>query len=83
MSPASYQAGIETHIVDHLSVQVYSKEKTIADCFKFRNAIGEDIAVEALQDYLRQQPRDISALTKYAQINRVYRVMRPYLQGAL
>src|SRR5688572_18233326 len=54
LSAKPYQSGIEEHTLDGVPVRIYSPEKTIADCFKFRNKIGEDVALEALKDYLRR-----------------------------
>ena len=83
LSKKPYFAGIEEHIRDGVSVRIYSREKTVADCFKFRNKIGLDIAVEALKDYLRQPNRNIEEILKCARINRVENIIRPYLQAAL
>ena len=80
----SFSAGVEVVTVDKVPVRIYSSEKTIADCFKYRNKIGLDLAIEALRAYreLTRKP-DFKALTKFAQINRVQRVMRPYLESIL
>jgi predicted transcriptional regulator of viral defense system len=83
LSDKPYLAGIEEHMMDGVSVRIYSREKTLADCFKFRNKIGLDIALEALKDYLRQPNRDIQGILDYAKINRVEKIIRPYLQAAL
>lgn len=83
LSKKPYFAGIEEHILDGVSVKIYNREKTITDCFKFRKKIGLDIALEALKDYLRQPNRDIQGILNYARINRVEKVIRPYLQAAL
>jgi predicted transcriptional regulator of viral defense system len=83
LSKKPYLAGIKEHILDGVSVKIYNREKTITDCFKFRNKIGLDIALEALKDYLRQPNRDIQGILNYARINRVEKVIRPYLQAAL
>jgi predicted transcriptional regulator of viral defense system len=83
LSKKPYFAGIEEHTLDGVSVRIYSREKTIADCFKFRKKIGLDIALEALKDYLRQPNRDIQGILNYARIDRVAKIMRPYLQAAL
>lgn len=80
-SEASYKAGIEEHRLDGAPVKIYSKEKTIADCFKFREKIGMDIALEALKDYFRSQHPDIQLVLKYAKVNRVEKVMHPYLES--
>jgi predicted transcriptional regulator of viral defense system len=83
LSHTPYIAGIEEHVLDGVTVRIYSREKTIADCFKFREKIGLDIALEALKDYLRQPDRDIQKILSYAHINRVEKTIRPYLQAAL
>jgi hypothetical protein len=54
----------------------------VADCFKYRNKIGAEIAVEALKDYLQQHPRGADALWRFAKVCRVSNVMRPYLEAA-
>jgi predicted transcriptional regulator of viral defense system len=81
LSEASYTAGIEEHTLDGVVVKMYSKEKTIADCFKFREKIGLNIALEALKDYLSRPGPDVLLVVKYAQVNRVENVMRPYLES--
>jgi hypothetical protein len=68
---------------DGIIVRIYNREKTIADCFKFRNKIGLDVALEALQGYLALRDRDINRLLHYAKINRVANVMRPYLEAGI
>ena len=83
LSNRSYHAGIEEHGLDNVTVRVYSREKTVADCFKFRGKIGDDIAIEALKDYLRLKDRDLIKLQEYARVDRVERVMRPYLEASL
>ena len=74
------EAGVESHEVDGHTVRVFSAEKTIADCFKYRNKIGLDIAIEALRLYWQRRRPDIPALMAYARICRVNRVIRPYLE---
>jgi predicted transcriptional regulator of viral defense system len=78
-----YQAGIIEHELDGVQVKIYDREKTIADCFKFREKIGMDVALEAVKDYLSQSNVNVSLLMKYARINRVEKVMRPYLEALL
>lgn len=78
-----YQAGIEEHILDGVPVRIYNREKTIVDCFKFRNKIGIDIAVEALQDYMGQTDRNIDEVLHYAQIDRVENIIRPYIRAMI
>jgi predicted transcriptional regulator of viral defense system len=80
----SFGAGVEVIKIDNVPVRIYSSEKTIADCFKYRNKIGLDVAIEALRAYRqRKQKPDFQALTKFAQIDRVERIMRPYLEAVL
>ena len=81
LSKGSYQAGIEEHILDGIAVCIYDKEKTIADCFKFRNKIGLEVAIEALQDYLTLSDKNFSKLAKYSKINRVKNVITPYINA--
>ena len=83
LSEAPYSAGIEEHTLDGVSVRIYCREKTIVDCFKFRNKIGQDVAIEALKDYLHQPGRDVRKLLEYAAINRVSNTIMPYLKGSL
>jgi len=83
-SEPSFSAGIETVRMDEVPVRIYSPEKTIADCFKYRNKIGLDLAIEALRAYRDRTPKpNFQALAKFAQINRVQKVMRPYLEAVL
>lgn len=75
--------GVETHEVSAVEVRVFSAEKTLADCFKFRNKIGLDVAVEALRMYWRRGRTDIAGITRFAKIDRVETVMQPYLEAML
>ncbi len=75
-----YETGIEYHEKKHVTIAVYDREKTIIDCFKFRNTIGLDIAIEALKTYRQQQRPDFIKLIEYARICRVEKVMTPYLE---
>jgi len=80
----SLRAGVQVVTIDEISVKIYSPEKTIADCFKYRNKIGLDVAIEALRAYRERTPKPNRAeLTKFAQINRVQKIMRPYLETIL
>jgi predicted transcriptional regulator of viral defense system len=82
-SGAALQAGVEHHLVDQVSVPITSPTKTVADCFKYRNKIGVEVAVEALRDLMKRSPRrpPLDELWRYAQIDRVQQVMRPYLEA--
>jgi len=80
-SGAAFTEGIETHRRDKMELRVYSVAKTIADCFKHRNKIGLDVALEALRDARRQKKAGADDLWRYAKICRVSNVMRPYLEA--
>ena len=80
-SGASLSEGVEEHSVDGVLVRVYSPAKTVADCFKYRNKIGLDVALEALRDTWRQRRANIDELWHFAQVCRVAAVMRPYLEA--
>jgi predicted transcriptional regulator of viral defense system len=73
--------GIEEHQIEGVLVKVYSPAKTVADCFKYRNKIGLDVAIEALRDCLKKRRATIDEIWKYAKICRVTRVMQPYLEA--
>ena len=82
-SGESFTAGVETHELDGVPVRIYSPEKTLADCFKFRNRIGLDTAVEAVRFYGERRPVRIDELLHYASICRVKKIIRPYLEALL
>ena len=82
-SEDAFQAGIERHLIDGTTVQVYSPEKTLADCFKYRNKLGMDVVLEALKLYRSQRQVNRDALIKYARVCRVEKVMRAYLEVSL
>ncbi|OYU13029.1 MAG: transcriptional regulator [Comamonadaceae bacterium PBBC1] len=73
--------GIETHMLEGVSVHVTNVAKTIVDCFKFRNKTGLDVALEALKEAWRAKRVTMDELWHYGQICRVQNVMRPYLEG--
>lgn len=81
MSGAALTQGIEYFLVEGVGVPVYSAAKTVADCFKFRNKIGTDVALEALHDGWRQGKLTMDALWHFATLNRVTNIMRPYLES--
>ena len=81
LSAAALREGIEEHDVDGVRVRVFSAAKTVADCFKFRNRIGTDVAVEALRDYRRLHPKDLESVWRFAEVDRVTHVIRPYLEA--
>lgn len=80
MAELAYHSGIETHDADGLPIRVYSAEKSVADCIKFRRMVGIDVVQEALHLYLNRSPIQLDALLHFAQINRVERMLRRYLE---
>lgn len=80
-SVTSLMAGIEEHKIDGVPVRIYSPEKTLADCFKFRNKIGMDVVLEALKLYRARKNFNLGDLLKYARICHVENVMKPYLEA--
>ena len=80
VSPEAFNAGIEFHKIDGVTVQIYCPEKTVVDCFKYRNKIGLDVALEALKFYKQRRKFNPNVLDTYAKICRVGNIMRPYLE---
>ena len=80
---AAYSDGILS-VTDHgAPIRVYSAAKTVTDCFKFRNKIGLDVALEALIDAWRSRKVTMAELSHFAKVNRVERVMQPYLEAVM
>jgi predicted transcriptional regulator of viral defense system len=79
-SGAALTNGVERHKIEGVDVPVYSVAKTVADCFKYRNKIGLDVAIEALRDGLRERRFSRDELWNYAKVCRVGSIMRPYLE---
>ena len=80
---AAYSEGSET-VVEHGSpIRVYNVAKTITDCFKFRHKVGLDVALEALKDAWQQRKLDMDQVTHFARVNRVAKVMQPYLEAVV
>lgn len=73
--------GVEEHVVDGVTVRVTGVAKTVADCFKYRNKIGLDVALEALREAWREKRMASDDLWRYAKVCRVANVMRPYLDS--
>lgn len=83
-SEDSYEDGIEYHQINTLKIPIYSASKTVVDCFKFRNKIGLDIAIEALRDYWRQHKQvSIDEILRHAKVCRVTHVMSPYIDAII
>ncbi len=82
-SGQAFTHGIQTHKIDGVPVRIYSLEKTIADCFKYRNKIGLDTAIEALKLYREKKGFKSEELMQLARACRVEKVIRPYLEALL
>jgi predicted transcriptional regulator of viral defense system len=79
----AFTEGVKIHAVDGVAVRIYSPEKTLADCFKFRNRIGLDTAIEAIRFYRERKNVKVDELMRYAAICRVEKIIRPYLEALL
>ena len=82
-SDATFKAGVDTHRIEGVDVRVFNPAKTVADCFKFRNKIGLDVALEALKDALRKRKATVDEIEQFASICRVSKIMRPYIEASL
>jgi predicted transcriptional regulator of viral defense system len=81
-SEASFEAGIAIYEIDGIPVRIYNQEKTLVDCFKFRNKLGIDVVMETVKMYkTKNAGLNISKLLKYARVCRVEKVMQPYLES--
>ena len=81
MSGASFTEGIEHRLIDGVNVPVFNAAKSVADCFKYRNKIGLDVALEALRDGWAQRKFSMDEIWHFATVDRVANVMRPYLES--
>jgi predicted transcriptional regulator of viral defense system len=79
----AYNSGIENHSIDGVPIKIYTPEKTLADCFKFRNKIGMDVVIEALKLYRSRQQFNLEKLLTYAEVCRVKNIMTPYLEATI
>ncbi len=83
MDEASMTAGIEEQNLAGMQFRVFDIAKTVADCFKFRNSVGLDVAIEALQEVMRNRRASPAEIMRYANVDRVESVIRPYLEALL
>ena len=83
LTDVAFKTGIEKHAVDGKTVSVYSREKTLADCFSRRNEVGLDVAIEALKFYMAKGNVKVDLIMEYATKLRVAKTMRPYLEALL
>ena len=79
----AFTAGMDIHDLDGIGVRIYSPEKTLADCFKFRNKVGLDTVIEAIRFYRERKKIKVDDLMRYASVCRVNKTMRPYLEAIL
>ncbi len=82
-SGAAFVEGIETHEIKGVRLRIYNPAKTVADCFKYRNKIGLDVAIEALRDVWRLKKTTADELWHYAKVCRMSNVMHPYLESSV
>ncbi len=79
----AFKEGIQEQQLEGVTVRVYSPEKTLADCFKYRNKIGLDVALEALRIYRRRHGARFNSVLEYARICRIEKVIRPFLEATV
>jgi len=80
---AAFTQGVENHVIEGVRVLVTSPARTVVDCFKYRNKVGLDVALEALRDGIRTRRCAMDDLWKYAKLRHVATVMRPYLESVV
>lgn len=80
-SGPAFHEGIETHELDGVQIRIYTPEKTLVDCFRYRNQIGMDVALEALRFWRERRRKKLDVLLRYARIRHVETTMRPYLEA--
>lgn len=80
-SGPAMKMGVEEHRIEGVVVKVYNPAKTVADCFKYRNKIGLDVAIEALRDCRSKKNCTNEELWRYAKICRVSKIMKPYMEA--
>lgn len=83
MSEATLSSGVERHDIGGVETRVFTAAKTVADCFKYRNRVGLDVAIEALRDGWRNRKFTMDELWEAARVCRVARVMRPYIEATV
>ncbi len=81
LSGENYSFGIQENEIQGVKVKIYNRAKTVADCFKFRNKVGLDVAIEVLKEVWRSQTVSMDDLMQAAKICRVDKIMRPYLEA--
>ena len=82
-SNKSFTSGVDKHSFDNIPIKIYNPEKTIVDCFKFRNKIGMSIVLEALNFYRERKTFQPAKLIQYAKIARIQNIMKPYIENLI
>ena len=82
-SGAGLVEGVDVHRLDGVAVRITNPARTVADCFKYRNKVGLDVAMEALRGCLHDRKATVDELVRFAKLDRVWRVMRPYLEASV
>lgn len=80
-SGAALEHGVDTRVIEGVKVRITTPAKTVADCFRFRRHVGLEVALAALREYLRKRRGSIDALVEAARADRIYTIMRPYLEA--
>ncbi|MBC8228724.1 type IV toxin-antitoxin system AbiEi family antitoxin domain-containing protein [bacterium] len=83
MSSKPFSAGVENMVIGSVEMRIYSVEKSIADCFKYRNKLGLDLAIESLKNYFSNKNASVSTLLKMSRICRIETVINPYLEALI
>ncbi len=76
-----FTEGVEEHVLENVSVRIFSPAKTVVDCFVHRNKIGLDVALSALKECLKDQRASVEELWRYAKICRVSKIIHPYIEA--
>ena len=82
-SGVSFTEGVETHTIMEQKVQIFSAAKTVIDCFRWKNEVGLDVAIEAAKDYLTHRDSSPSKLMEYAKVCKIEKIVRPYLEALI
>lgn len=75
--------GVEVHRIGGVPVRITNPARTVADCFKYRNKVGLDVAMEALRDCLHDRKATVDDLVRFAKLDRVWNVIRPYMEATV
>lgn len=79
----NYEAGINIEETEFGNFRIYDIEKTIVDCLRYRNRLGEDVAIEGLRNYITQKNPDLNKLFYYARLGRMHKIIKPYVEALM